>query len=73
MNSTSFPQTPCAHVSNDEIVEDLANGCDTWSIAEHMVDSDVSKGEYEGCSSELEMAFGTYESHVKRVLAALGG
>lgn len=39
------------------------------SIAEQLVDEDVSSGEYEGCSTELEMAFQEYETLAERALA----
>ena len=38
-------------------------------VADVMVDQDVSKGEYEGCSTELEMAYAEYERIAKEVLA----
>ena len=37
-------------------------------IAMAMIDQDVSRGEYEGCSTELELAFTEYVSMAKAVL-----
>lgn len=37
-------------------------------VADALVDRDVSSGEYEGCSSELEIAYTTYESLARRAL-----
>lgn len=41
---------------------------DTWGIAETLVAEDVNAGKYEGCSSELEMAFQAYETLTKEIL-----
>lgn len=38
-------------------------------IAMELVDQDVSAGEYEGCSSELEMAYEHYMNVVQAMLA----
>ena len=42
------------------IRELLAQGHSPVDIAAHLVDRDVANGEYEGCSSELEMAHDEY-------------
>ena len=60
---------------SDEQILDLLIETDgnAWAVAEALVDSDVASGKYEGCSSELEMAFCEYEARAERVLARAGG
>lgn len=45
---------------------------DTWGISETLVAEDVSNGEYEGCTSELEMHFQHYESLAKEIIQKMG-
>jgi hypothetical protein len=44
--------------------------CDARGVAEILIDEDVSSGDYEGCSTELELAFTEYERIAEDVLAA---
>jgi len=46
---------------------------DAWAVAESLCDAEVARGEYEGCSSELEMAFAEYEQRAQQILAQAGG
>lgn len=39
-----------------------------YAVAESLVDDECSRGLYEGCSPELEMAFTDYQSQAARVL-----
>lgn len=57
----------------DRILELLAEDeqFDSWTVAAALVDQDVSRGEYDGCSSELEMAFAEYQTAIERVKADL--
>lgn len=41
---------------------------DPYAVAEHLCDQDVVNGEYEGCSSELELAFMEYEREAAALL-----
>jgi hypothetical protein len=61
-------------MTDNEILDLLIEcGGSTWAVAETQVDADVARGEYEGCSSELEMAFTEYEARAKAILAEAGG
>jgi len=55
------------------ILDLLCEVPDPWAVAEALVDEEVSRGEYEGCSTELEMQFSWYKSEAERILAAAGG
>lgn len=59
--------------TDEQLLERLAECPNAWAIAESMVDEEVAAGEYEGCSTELEMAFTEYENRVERLLQAVGG
>jgi hypothetical protein len=41
-------------------------------VAAALVDADVSQGEYEGCSTDLEIAFTEYEALARRALTTEG-
>jgi hypothetical protein len=45
---------------------------DADEVARSLVDEDVAAGEYEGCSSELELAYIEYEALAREALAAKG-
>jgi hypothetical protein len=51
------------------LTEATKAGSTAWSVAEFLVDQDVSAGLYEGCSSELEMHFVEYERLAAHVAA----
>ena len=58
--------------STDEvIVLGLKDGLAPHDIASSMVDHDVASKEYEGCSSEMEMAYNDYLRRVERIQEAL--
>ncbi len=68
---------PMAMLTPDQvdemILDDLAEGFDPEDIATSFVDADVAAGEYDGCSSEMELAHTQYMVDVNRVLADVGG
>ena len=57
-----------------ELIADFARDSvelnDPLEIAAILVDRDVSSGEYDGCSVELEIAWVTYVSAAEAVLAS---
>lgn len=57
----------------DYILTLLAEGHTPEEVACSAVDDDVDAGEYEGCSTELEIAYEDYLAQAKRVLAEVGG
>lgn len=59
----------------DERILDLLAECDgdAHAVAETLCDGEVARGEYEGCSSDLELAFAEYQGRAERLLAAAGG
>jgi hypothetical protein len=46
---------------------------DTSAVAVALCDEGVARGEYEGRSTELEMAFVSYRNRAERLLAEAGG
>lgn len=58
--------------TDEWIVEQWSMCPDVWAIVETMVDGEVSAGEYEGCSTELELAWLEHRGHVVRALGAAG-
>lgn len=40
---------------------------DTWAAAETLCDKEVYMREYEGCSTDLELAFSQYEARAQRL------
>lgn len=59
-------------VTDQEIVNVLdeypdPQSVDPHAIAEHFCDKEVAADEYEGCSSELELAFAEYERRVRNI------
>ena len=60
-------------MTEERILELLAEGHSPWTIAETEVEEGVCAGLYEGCSTELEMAFEATEQKAERILAAVGG
>jgi hypothetical protein len=59
----------------DEQIIDLLIECDgdTYAVAETLCDTEVSRGDYDGCSSDLEIAFSTYQNRAERLLTQVGG
>lgn len=55
------------------ILDLLTEGFSPEEIAAHLVDLDVSRGEYEGCSSDLELAHADYVAQAQRMLSEVGG
>lgn len=56
-------------VTNARLLE-LLEQCDldTWAVAETLCDAEVARGDYDGCSTDLEMAFADYQERATRVL-----
>jgi hypothetical protein len=52
--------------TDDQILDLLAD-------AETLCDAEVARGDYAGCSTDLELAFADYEARAVRLLAAAGG
>ena len=71
-----YPTTPPARWTEQQldqrISDDVYQGHDDHAIAEGLVDLDVSRGEYPGCSSSLEMAFTEYEARAARMREQTG-
>jgi len=58
-------------MTDQEIIEVLVGSDgDTHGVAEVLVARDVNAGEYEGCSSELELAFQEYQGRAERLMEA---
>lgn len=56
----------------DKMILDAYLACgNTTDVAMSMIDFDVSHGEYEGCSTELELAYPEHLARVERVIAHL--
>ena len=53
--------------TRDKIIDtDLRNGIAPQDIAAHLADEEVSAGEYEGCSSALEIAYSENLARIER-------
>lgn len=62
-------------VPPDDRILDVLGECDSlapYEVAMALVDQDVAAGEYEGCSTDLEMASEQYERRAATVKALLG-
>lgn len=57
----------------DAILEALADGFPPSEVAMFLTDRDVAAGEYDGCSSDLEMAYSDYVAQAERILEQVGG
>lgn len=59
----------------DEQIIDLLIECegDAYAVAETLCDAEVSRGEYSGCTGELEIAFSTYHNRAETLLIQVGG
>jgi len=63
---------PVEEFSDDWIVESYYEIRQVWGIVEALVDHDVASGEYEGCSTQLELAWAEHERRVVDVLKDAG-
>lgn len=57
----------------EKMLDYLAAGNTPEDVAAAAVDADVAAGEYEGCSSDLEIAYDDYRAQAQRTLAEAGG
>jgi hypothetical protein len=59
--------------TDDAIIDALADGVDAQDVVAAMIDADVAAGDYDGCSSDLEIAHADYTARVDRIVVAVGG
>lgn len=59
--------------SDDVILGYLAEGWSPMDIAMFLTEDDVSAGEYDGCSFELDLAASEYAGRAERILNEVGG
>jgi hypothetical protein len=57
---------------SDIILDLLAEGFEPTDIAMHLVDRDVAAGHYEGCSTDLELAYGDYLAQAETIWTEVG-
>jgi hypothetical protein len=68
-----MPAPEHAEMTDDQIIDLLAEGHDPVDVVSYMIEDDVGRGEYEGCSTEMELAYSEHLPRVQRLLEDAGG